>query len=168
MKYQTRIGDKTYEVELTAGDDGTGVSVDGNEVNVDYFEISAGAIYSIIIDGRSYELWVRREGKEYEVFAEGRSLNVAVLDERRQRVESMKATVPSARTGFVLTAPMSAVVTAVLVEPGQEVKKGDVLCRLEAMKMENEMVAEADGTIAEVNVAAGDGVERTDVLVVVE
>jgi biotin carboxyl carrier protein len=168
MKYQTRIGDKTYEVELTAGDDGTGVSVDGNEVNVDYFEISAGAIYSIIIDGRSYELWVRREGKEYEVFAEGRTLNVAVLDERRQRVESMKAAIPSVRTGFVLKAPMPAVVTAVLVEPGQEVKKGDVLCRLEAMKMENEIAAEADGVVVEVNVAAGDGVEQNDVLIVVE
>jgi len=168
MKYQTRIGEKTYEVELTAGDDGTGVSVDGDEVNVDYFEISAGAIYSIIIDGRSYELWVRREGKEYEVFAEGRSLNVAVLDERRQRVESMKAVMPEVKTGFVLKAPMPAVVTAVLVEPGQEIKKGDVLCRLEAMKMENEMAAEADGVVAEVKVAAGDGVERTDVLIVVE
>jgi biotin carboxyl carrier protein len=168
MKYQTRIGDKTYEVELTAGGGGTGVSVDGNEVNVDYFEISAGAIYSIIIDGRSYELWVRREGKEYEVFAEGRSLNVAVLDERRQRVESMKAVMPEVKTGFVLKAPMPAVVTAVLVEPGQEIKKGDILCRLEAMKMENEMAAEADGAVAEVKVAAGDGVEQNDVLIVVE
>ncbi|UCE26815.1 MAG: biotin/lipoyl-binding protein [Candidatus Coatesbacteria bacterium] len=168
MKYQTRIGDKTYEVELTAGDGGTGVSVDGNEVNVDYFEISAGAIYSIIIDGRSYELWVRREGKEYEVFAEGRTLNVAVLDERRQRVESMKATMPSAKTGFVMKAPMPAVVTAVLVEPGQEIKQGDVLCQLEAMKMENEMAAEANGVVAEVKIAAGDGVEQNDVLIVVE
>ena len=168
MKYQTQIGDKTYEVELGAGDDPVNVSVDGKEVEVDYFEVSPGALYSIIIDGRSYELWVHREGRDYEVFAEGRTLNVAVLDERRQRVESMKATMPSARTGFVLKAPMSAVVTAVLVESEQEVKKGDVLCRLEAMKMENEMTAEADGVVVEVNVAAGDGVERADVLIIVE
>ncbi|HUT97532.1 MAG TPA: acetyl-CoA carboxylase biotin carboxyl carrier protein subunit, partial [bacterium] len=73
-----------------------------------------------------------------------------------------------AKTGFTLRAPMPAVVTAVLVEPGQEVKKGDILCRLEAMKMENEMASEADGTVKEVRVAAGDGVEKDQVLVVVE
>lgn len=168
MKYQAQIGDKTYEVELTAGENGTEVSVDGKGVNVDYFEISTGAIYSIIINGRSYELWVRREGKEYEVFAEGRTLNVNVLDERRQRVESMKAVMPSAKTGFVMKAPMPAVVTAILVEPSQEINKGDILCRLEAMKMENEMAAEADGVVKEINVAPGDGVEQNDVLIVVE
>lgn len=168
MKYQTQIGGKTYEVELTATENGTKVSVDGECVSVDYFEISKGAIYSVIIDGRSYELWVHREGKRYGVFAEGRTLDVAVLDERRQRVESMKAAMPEVKKGFVLKAPMPAVVTAVLVEQGRQIKKGDVLCRLEAMKMENEMAAEADGVVKEINVVPGDGVEQNDVLIVVE
>jgi len=45
------------------------------------------------------------------------------------------------------------------VSPGQAVKRGDVLILLEAMKMENEIVAPSDGTVASVNVAIGDSVE---------
>ncbi len=168
MKYETRIGDRGYEVDITPGEAGPKVLLDGKEISVDFAEISPRALYSIIIDGRSYELWLRREGAEYHIFAEGRSLCVIVRDERRRRVESLQAAMPQTKTGFTLRAPMPAVVTAVLVEPGQEVKKGDILCRLEAMKMENEMASEADGTVKEVKVAAGDGVEKGQVLVVVE
>ena len=168
MKYETRIGDRGYEVEITPGEGGPRVLLDGREISVDFSEISPQALYSIIIDGRSYELWLRREGADYHVFAEGRSLSVTVRDERMRRVESLQANLPQTKTGFTLRAPMPAVVTAVLVEPGQEVKRGDILCRLEAMKMENEMASEADGTVKEVKVSAGEGVEKDRVLVVVE
>ena len=47
---------------------------------------------------------------------------------------------------------------------GQAVKKGDVLLILEAMKMENEVVAPEDGTVASIDVAAGDSVEAGAVL----
>ena len=47
---------------------------------------------------------------------------------------------------------------------GASVKKGDVILVLEAMKMENDVVAPEDGTVASINVAAGDAVEAGDVL----
>jgi biotin carboxyl carrier protein len=47
---------------------------------------------------------------------------------------------------------------------GASVKKGDVILILEAMKMENEVVAPEDGTVASINVAAGDAVEAGDTL----
>lgn len=168
MKYQTTIGDQSYEVEIGYGGDPDKISVDGDEVEVDYFEVSPNALYSIIIDGKSYELWVRRDDDGYEVFAKGRSLRVSVLDERKQRVESLMATMPEIKKGFVLEAPMPAVVTAVLVEPGDEVRQGDIICRLEAMKMENEMPSEIDGVVKEVKTSAGDGVEKGQVLIIVE
>ena len=51
-----------------------------------------------------------------------------------------------------------------LFRSGQAVKKGDVIMVLEAMKMENEIVAPQDGTVAGINVAAGDSVEAGAVL----
>jgi biotin carboxyl carrier protein len=50
-------------------------------------------------------------------------------------------------------------ILGVKANPGQAVKKGDVIVILEAMKMENEIVAPQDGTIASINVATGDSVE---------
>jgi propionyl-CoA carboxylase alpha chain len=168
MKYQTIIGDKSYDIDIGYEGDPEMILVDGEEVAVDYFEVSPNALYSIIIDGKSYELWVRRDESGYEVFAKGRSLSVIVRDERKQRVESLMAAMPEVKKGFTLVAPMPAVVTAVLVEPGDEVKQGEIICRLEAMKMENEMPSEIDGIVKEVKVSAGDGVEKDRVLIVIE
>ena len=51
------------------------------------------------------------------------------------------------------------------VKAGDSVKKGDVLCILEAMKMENEVCAPSDGVVASVNVAQGASVQTDDVIV---
>jgi biotin carboxyl carrier protein len=55
-------------------------------------------------------------------------------------------------------------ILAVKADVGQSVKKGDVILLLEAMKMENEVVAPQDGTIASINVNSGDMVEAGNVL----
>jgi acetyl-CoA/propionyl-CoA carboxylase biotin carboxyl carrier protein len=70
--------------------------------------------------------------------------------------------------GDVITAPMQGTILQVLVEEGQEVAAGDVVCILEAMKMENHIAAHADGTVTSVAVGAGDVVETGQTIVVVE
>ena len=60
---------------------------------------------------------------------------------------------------------MPGTINAVKVSAGQAVKKGDILVVLEAMKMENEIMAPADGTVASVNVTKGATVNTGDVLV---
>ncbi len=62
-------------------------------------------------------------------------------------------------------APFPGTVVKMNVTAGQAVKKGDVLCVIEAMKMENEISAPADGTVASVNVQKGASVATDDVLV---
>ena len=54
---------------------------------------------------------------------------------------------------------------SISVKPGDSVKAGDVLCILEAMKMENEIVAPQDGTVASVNVSKSDSVEAGQVII---
>ena len=71
-----------------------------------------------------------------------------------------KAAAPAGAAGSVtVAAPMPGKILGVKANPGQAVKKGDVNVILEAMKMENEIVAPQDGTIASINVATGDSVE---------
>ncbi len=62
-------------------------------------------------------------------------------------------------------APMPGNILKVNVAQGAKVKKGDVLCILEAMKMENEIVSPKDGTIASVNVQPNTSVNAGDILV---
>lgn len=71
---------------------------------------------------------------------------------------------PAATGSTVIKAPMPGTIIKVNVKAGDSVKKGDVLCILEAMKMENEIMAPADGTVAGVNVAAGESVQTDAVL----
>ena len=64
--------------------------------------------------------------------------------------------------------PMQGTIVKVVVEAGDAVEAGDTVCVLEAMKMENNVVADITGTIAEVKVAVGDSVGSGDVVVVIE
>lgn len=77
------------------------------------------------------------------------------------------APAPAASTGagnIAVTSPMPGKILAVKASVGQAVKKGDVVLVLEAMKMENEVVAPEDGTIASIDVAVGVAVEAGDTL----
>ena len=73
-----------------------------------------------------------------------------------------------AHAADTITTPMQGTILQVMVEEGQEIKAGDVVCILEAMKMENHIAATHDGTVASVAVKAGDVVETGQVLVAIE
>ena len=80
------------------------------------------------------------------------------------------ASAPSASEagkGNPVKAPLPGVVTKILVKAGQAVKKGENILVLEAMKMENDIVATEDGTIASINVNVGDSVETNQTLVTI-
>ena len=76
-------------------------------------------------------------------------------------------TAAPAAGGETVTSPMPGNILDVKVQNGAAVKRGDVLLILEAMKMENEIVAPCDGTIASVNVQKGASVETGAVLCVI-
>lgn len=76
------------------------------------------------------------------------------------------APAPSGKAGAtVIKAPMPGTLIKVNVKPGDAVKKGDILCVLEAMKMENDIMAPADGVVASVEASQGSSVATNAVLV---
>lgn len=86
-------------------------------------------------------------------------------------VEAPAAAAPAATSGpgagAPVKAPLPGVVTKILVQAGQAVKKGETVLVLEAMKMENNITAESDGTVTGICVAAGDSVmEGTTLLTI--
>ena len=108
---------------------------------------------------------VEVNGKRFEVRAwVPESGGTAAAPRRAPRASG--AATGGAATGDVV-APMQGTIVKVLVEVGQEVKVGDAVVVLEAMKMENQLQAAKAGTVSAVKVKAGDKVGSGDVLVVV-
>ncbi len=70
--------------------------------------------------------------------------------------------------GETIAAEMQGTILDVKVSEGDEIQSGDVVCVLEAMKMENDVVASRGGTVTQVAVSEGESVDMGDVLVVVD
>lgn len=116
--------------------------------------------YTITVNGNVYDVTVEENG------AGAVSAPVAAAP-AAAAAPAPKAAAPKKAAGagsVKVNAPMPGKILSVKAEVGQAMKKGDVVCILEAMKMENEVVAPEDGTIASIDVAAGDSVEAGAVL----
>ena len=80
------------------------------------------------------------------------------------KAEAKPAAAPAA--GLQVKSPLPGSVIKVLISEGQAVKKGDTLLTLESMKMENAIMAEADGTVKQIAVTPGQNVMQDDLLIV--
>lgn len=114
--------------------------------------------YTITVNGTAYDVSVEEGGA-------GSVAASAPKAAPKAAAPVPKAAPAAGAQGAVkVNAPMPGKILALKASAGQAVKKGEVLLLLEAMKMENEVVAPQDGTVAGFNVAAGDMVEAGDVL----
>jgi biotin carboxyl carrier protein len=157
MKYIATINSKEYLVEIT---DEHHVTINGKTYEIDLESVSGQPVYSLIVDGRSHEAYVREGDDEWQVLLRGRLYPVQVVDEREKRLRAA-ADGGVAETGeFHLKAPMPGLVVTVPVSEGQEVKKGQVLIILESMKMQNELKSPRDGIVSKIKVKAGESVEQ--------
>ncbi len=144
-----------------------------------------GAQYDVTINSiAGSKAMVEVNGIPFEVEMQGSSLVEEALPtvatDATPAVPAAAAAAPAAETpaaaptaksgpgaGAPVKAPLPGVVTKILVEAGQSVKKGETVLVLEAMKMENNITAEADGTVTGVCVSAGDSVmEGTTLLTI--
>lgn len=117
-------------------------------------------IYKVTLNGKIYEVEVEKGEAviqaEYEAALPQSAPAVAETSATTQTVAAAAPAAASQSAGAnSVTAPMPGTINAVKVTSGQQVKKGDVLFILEAMKMENEIYADKDGKIGQVFVQKG-------------
>ena len=131
MKYKVTLNNKTYEVEVEAGE-------------------------AMLVD-------------EYEAYAPVAPAPVAAAAPAAAPAAAAPAAPAGAAlaAGEVIKSPMPGNILKINVSNGQKVNEGDVLLILEAMKMENEVVATKAGTVAQIVVAKGAVVETGAPLVVI-
>ncbi|MBV9746074.1 MAG: biotin/lipoyl-binding protein, partial [Acidobacteriia bacterium] len=142
MKLRLKIHGEEKELELVA---------EANECRFrfDNFEITASIaiaqphVYSILIDGRSYEARVDNTERGVAVVVDGNRFEIEVRDPRRWLPKSSAA----AQEIATLSSPMPGKVVHVLVAVGDAVKAGQAILVVEAMKMQNEIKAPRAGSV---------------------
>lgn len=133
--------------------------------------------FQVKVDGKVYEVEVEEVG-ENEPSAGTISVPQPVATKVKEEPVSQKVANPSSNSaptkaptaaiaGEEVAAPMPGKILQLKVSEGDSVKDGDTLLILEAMKMENEIIANASGNIKKINVAANDMVDTGDVLMVI-
>ena len=129
-------------------------------------------VYKITLKGRTYEVEVEA-GKamlldEYEaIVPSAPAAPVAAAAAPAAPAAAPAAAPVVTGAGDAVNAPMPGTILKVNVTQGQAVKEGDVLCVLEAMKMENEIMAPKSGTVTQVVVSKGSKVDTGAALVVI-
>lgn len=156
--------DRTVSVEGPLPDGRFRVAIDGAERLVDARALRPGT-WSLVIDGRSFvvDLDPRRAGIAASVGASEALLTVE--DAMHRRLATAAAGGRTLAKGEAIRAPIAGKVVKVLVEVGAEVAPGTPVIVLEAMKMENELVAERGGTVSAIAKVAGQAVDTGDLLV---
>ncbi len=161
MKYITTLDEQEITIEIL---DEEHIVVDGVACTVNFESISGEPVFSLLLDGKSYEAFVYDGEEGWEVLLQGSLYPATVVDEREHRLRSAFGSGPVQSGEFYLKAPMPGLVVDIPVSDGHEVKEGDVLIILESMKMQNELKSPRDGVIARMRVNVGDNVERRQTL----
>ena len=159
-EYLATVEGQEYRVQVEA--EGA-VTVDGAPYEVDLQSIDGGFHYSLLAGAISLEVFVERCEDVCFVSIEGQRYQVKVEDERQQRAGSRREAALAVGDAEV-TSPMPGMVVAVLVEEGQQVRTGEGLLILEAMKMENEIRAPRNGLVQHLKVTPGQRVSHDELL----
>jgi biotin carboxyl carrier protein len=158
VKFIAREGGNELDVEVQRHGTGYRVRINDRWIEADFMLLGRFVRSLRLEDGTQFSLVHHREGNLHEVSLGGATVQVEMIDpiaaKRRRRDDEMGG----GGTG-VVKAMMPGRVVRVLVAKGDAVRKGAGLMILEAMKMENEIQAPADGTVDELFVTAGQTVE---------
>ncbi len=168
MKLQAEIEDKKHEVEFERDGRKVIASVDGRKYELDVSEPEPN-IFLIKNEEKVYEASVTpppdRKGTT-NVRLGNKEREVRLIDTKRLR--SASANAEHGEGAAEIKTAMPGKVVRVLATAGSEIKKGDGVIVVEAMKMQNELRSPKDGVLKEIRAAEGATVNAGDVLAVVE
>jgi len=167
QRFRVRVGDTEHDVlvDLDSADDAVAVvEVDGQRAEVLSEDIAAVVVRSSE-DNTQTAVALDQSDPPTQAVVRGRLIPVTVRTAQEAALtEALGASGRGNNSGASIRAPMPGRVVRVLVKPGDRLDVGTPAVIVEAMKMENELHADAAGTVASVSVAEGDTVDAGQVL----
>ena len=164
-KYRLKLGDDDHELEVEPdGHCGYRVKADDEMSRVNLVRINDSARHSLLVDGKTYDLFVEESPMGFRVVIGGRTIEVGTQTGRRGKGgDSLDA---DDGGEWVLKSPMAGVVLEIRVKADDEVEEDQVLVVVEAMKMQNELRARRAGTVKAVYAGIGQRVDQGTPLLV--
>ena len=158
MKYEINTSQRSLEVDFNFESDGLIINVDGKTLHFQAIQIHSG-VYSVLVNNRSFVVGIC-PNEANRVNVNGTPINLELLDAvhlhlRELGWDSMQET----KVGLI-SAQIPGLVTKIFHVPGDEVKEGEPLLLIEAMKMENEIKSPVAGIVKKIGVAEGQTVEK--------
>lgn len=162
--YTAKIGDKSYEIDENQSKD---LLLNGEIVKWD--KISSGTTgYHILRNNKGYQvevISVSKEDKMATIQVNGNRYDIELKDQYDTLLENLGMASMNVKKNNDYKAQMPGLIIDIRVAVGDEIKKGDPLIVLEAMKMENIIKSSDDVTIKSINVEVGEAVEKKQVLI---
>lgn len=134
--------------------------IDGKEYQVEITDVVDNKA-QVTVNGNDFQV-------EMEVQPEAEKKAVTQLPQSDEKVETEPSTTGQVNTEQAIKAPLPGVITEIKVSVGDQVKAGDTVVVLEAMKMANNIEAEKDGTVTAICIKQGESVMEDTPLVVIE
>jgi biotin carboxyl carrier protein len=176
MKFVAFMDGKEHVVEVQKDADNGSyhMSLDGRAFEVDARRMPS-QIVSMLLDNKSYDVDLERIAKRTDtldgrvhVRVRGRVMRFEILDERRLKMKEAQGMRLDVGGLASIDSPMPGKVIKILAKEGDEVKEGQGIIVVEAMKMENELKTPKAGIVKEIKVKEGDAVEAGARLAVIE
>ena len=165
MRYIVTVAGERFEVDL--GPDGA--RVDGKPVEATLRNADGTPVRGLIVGAEAYRVVGERAGRgRWKIGMHGRSHEVDVVDERTMAIRALAGSGAGPGGPKPVVAPMPGMVVKVEVAEGDQVRAGQGIVIVEAMKMENELRASGPGRVRRVHVRRGDAVAKDQILVEIE
>jgi propionyl-CoA carboxylase alpha chain len=144
---------------------GADVLIDGKKHRLDTPTRPGARVIEGVFDGQAFAVKIKTAPEGYTLRHRGITAHAMVATPRGAELAKKIPEKEKADTSKLIVSPMPGLVVSIDVKPGQEVKSGEGVAVVEAMKMQNIIRAERDGVIAKVNVSAGASVAADEVLI---
>jgi acetyl/propionyl-CoA carboxylase alpha subunit len=162
--YRSRVNDK-YDFNIEK--DNGRITINGEPCELDIFKKDE-ATFHIIYKNKTYKATltnITKDHQQLEIKINQRIYSIELSNEKDLLLKKLGLSMPSKLHADTLKAPMPGLIQDVLVHEGQEIKSGETLIILKAMKMENILKSPHDGIIKKINVVKNQKIEKDSVLI---